>query len=71
MLDKTMLEGMMRLDDDRLAAVLKALLASVGVDAAEKRIDKRTARKIRALLGEVTDGDIERASFLAECYKNG
>lgn len=62
---------MLEMPDDRLLSMLKIVLGSAGVDLGGKQIDAKTVRKIRALLSEVTDEDIERVTYLAERYKHG
>lgn len=71
MFNKSMIDKMLEMPDDKLLAMLKLVLGSSGIDMGNKRIDAKTVRKIRALLSAVTDEDIERVSCLAEIYKNG
>ena len=69
MLTKKNIEKMLELPDDRLAAMLKLTLAAAGADASRLNPDQKTLRKLRALLREVTDADLERVSVLLELYR--
>ena len=71
MFNKKMIDKMLEMSDERLLAMLKIVLASAGIDLGKKMPDAKTVRKIRALLGEITDADIERVTYLADRYKNG
>ena len=71
MFNKKMIDKMLEMSDERLLAMLKIVLASAGIDLGKKTPDAKTVRKIRALLGEITDADIERVIYLADRYKNG
>ena len=71
MFNKKMIDKMLEMSDERLLAMLKIVLASAGIDLGKKTPDTKTVRKIRALLGEITDADIERVTYLADRYKNG
>ena len=69
MLTKKNIEKMLELPDDRLAAMLKLTLATAGADSSRLNPDPKTLRKLRALLREVTDADLERAAVLLELYR--
>lgn len=71
MFNKSMIDKMLTMPDDRLLSMLKLVLGSSGIDMGDNKIDAKTVRKIRALLSKITDDDIERVSYLAEVYKNG
>ncbi len=71
MLTKKNIEKMLELPDDRLAAMLKLTAAASGADTSNMKLDAKTVRKIRAVLSEVTDADLERASVLLERYRKG
>ena len=71
MLTKKNIDKMLELPDDRLAAVLKLTAAASGADTSNLNLDAKTVRKIRAVLSEVTDADLERASVLMERYRKG
>ena len=57
--------------DDKLITMLRIVLSGTGVDIPAKKVDAKTVSKIRAVLSEVTDDDIERVMYLADRYKNG
>ena len=71
MLTKKNIDKMLELPDDRLAAMLKLTAAASGADTSNMKLDAKTVRKIRAVLSEVTDADLERASVLLERYRKG
>ncbi|MBE6724879.1 MAG: hypothetical protein E7576_06745 [Ruminococcaceae bacterium] len=71
MLTKKNIDKMLEMPDDRLAAMLKLTLAASGADTTRLNLDGKTVRKLRAVLGEVTDADLERASALMERYRRG
>ena len=71
MLTKKTIDRMLEMPDDRLAAMLKLTLAAAGADTSQLRLDQKTVRKLRAVLGEVTDADLDRASALMERYRRG
>ena len=69
MLTKKNIEKMLEMPDDRLAAVLKLTLTAAGADASRLNPDPKSIRKLRALLREVTDADLERVSVLMDLYR--
>ena len=71
MINKKNIDKMLALPDDRLIAMLRLVLSGVGVNLGGREIDPKTVRKIRAVLTEVTDSDIERVMRLADVYKRG
>jgi hypothetical protein len=71
MINKKNIDKMLEMPDDRLISMLKLVLAGVGVNLGGREIDPKTVRKIRAVLTEVTDSDIERVMRLADIYKRG
>ncbi len=71
MFNKSMIDKMLDMPDDRLLAMLRMLLGSSGIDMGDKKIDEKTIRRIRALLSNITDADIERVTYLVDVYKHG
>ncbi len=71
MINKKNIDKMLELPDDKLWAMLKLILSGAGVNMSGKEIDEKTVRKLRAILSEITDGDIERIMYLMEVYKRG
>ena len=71
MLTKKNLDKMLEMPDDKLAAMLRLTLAASGADTSNLNLDAKTMRKLRAVLGEVTDEDLNRASVLMERYRRG
>ena len=66
-----MIEKMLEMPDEKLSAMLKIVLSTAGFDTKGKDFNERTIKKIRSLLSEVTESDIERFTYLIERYKNG
>ena len=71
MITKKNIDKMLEMPDERLWAMLKLVLGGVGVNLGGVDMNPKTVRKLRALLGEVTDADIERITHLADIYKRG
>ena len=71
MINKSMIDKMLEMPDERLLAMLRIVLGSAGIDMGKKAPDAKTVRRIRALLSEITDEDIKRVTYLADRYKNG
>ena len=71
MINKSMIDKMLEMPDDRFLAMLKIVLAGAGIDLGKKTPDAKTVKRLRALLSCITDEDIERVTYLAQCYKNG
>lgn len=71
MLNKAMINKMLEMPDERLTSMLKIVLSASGIDLGGKKLDEKTVRRLRALLSEVTDSDIERAAYLIDKYKRG
>ena len=65
------IDKMLEMPDDKLLAMLKLLMGSAGIDMGSKKIDEKSVRKIRALLSEITDEDIDRIVYLTGVYKSG
>jgi hypothetical protein len=71
MINKKNIDKMLEMPDERLWAMLKLVLGGAGVNLGSGEMNPKTVRKLRALLGEVTDNDIERVLYLADIYKRG
>ena len=74
MLNKAMIDKMLAMPDDKLLVMLKIVLSGSGVELSGKGtdgIDKKTLRKLRGVLTEITDDDIGRVTRLAEVYRHG
>jgi len=69
-----MIDRMLEMPDDRLLVMLKLVMSGSGIETTGKSMnpmDEKTVRKLRRVLAEITDGDIERITYLTEVYKNG
>lgn len=76
MITKSLIDKMLEMPDDKLLVMLKVVLSSSGLggDSHGKstgKIDEKTLRKLRRVLAEITDDDIERITYLTDIYKNG
>lgn len=71
MINKATINKMLEMPDDKLAAMLKIVLSTSGIDTGGKKPDEKTVRKLRSVLAEITDDDIERAMYLIDRYKRG
>ncbi len=74
MINKSVIDKMLEMPDDKLLVMLKIVMSSSGVNVSGKQmsqIDEKTLHKIRNVLKEVTDDDIERITYLVDIYKNG
>ncbi len=69
-LDKAMLSQMLSLPDDKLWQMVQLISAGGGMKLGEKGPSPETMTKLRAVLGEVTDADIDRVLTLIGVYKN-
>jgi len=73
-INKAMIDRMLEMPDDRLLVMLKLVMSGSGIETTGKSMnpmDEKTVRKLRRVLAEITDGDIERITHLTEVYKNG
>ena len=71
MITKKNIDQILAMPDEQMAAMLRLLLGGTGVDTSQVQTDPKSLRKIRALLEEVTDADLERVSVLLERYRRG
>jgi len=71
MMDSGAIQKMLDLPDDKLMMMLQLVLSGAGIKLPSGKIDASSVRKIRALLGEITDDDIARLTYLMECYRKG
>ena len=71
MINKSMIDTLLEMPDDKMLMMLKVVMSSAGIDMSGKKFDEKSIRKIRALLSEITDSDIDRISSLVDIYKNG
>ncbi len=71
MITKKNIDKMLAMPDDRMAAMLKIVLSTAGVDPANLNFDEKSVKKLRAVLGELTDADLERIGTLSERWRRG
>lgn len=71
MLNKSTIDKMLDMPDERLWSMIRLITSAWGVSLNDKQLDSKKLRRLRALLSEITDNDIERVLYLSERYKNG
>lgn len=75
MINKALIDKMLAMPDDKLLAMMKIILSGSGIsmsgDKKGKSADEKTLRKLRCVLAEITDEDIERMTYLTEVYQHG
>ncbi len=71
MINKAAIDKMLQMPDEKLMPMLSLLLGSSGFELGDKKLDKKRMKKLRALLTEITDGDIERIMYLSKIYNSG
>ena len=71
MLNKKSIEKLLEMPDDRLQSMIRILLAGTGIDVKNKKFDETTVRRIRSVLNEITDDDLERIEILMQRYRDG
>ncbi len=68
-LDKRMLDQMLSLPDEKLWQMFQLFAMGSGMKVGDKAPDPLNMRKLRAVLGSVTDSDITRVMELIGLYK--
>lgn len=71
MINKFAINKMLEMPDDKLVSMLRLITSAAGIDLGGKQLDAGTVKKLRAVLSEVTDEDIARATYLIDRYKRG
>lgn len=71
MLDKKAVDMLLKLDDEKLAMIIKKLATDAGVNGSSLSLGPRELGGIRSALGNATDGDIQRAAELIKLYQSG
>lgn len=67
MLDKKMIDQLLMLPDDQLLQMVQLLGGGKLVD---RSMGAETMRRVRAVLTEITDGDLDRIGTLMAVYQN-
>lgn len=67
MLDKKMLDQLLTLPDEQLLQMIQLF---GGGNGSGKLPDETKMRRIRAVLGQITDEDLRRIATLATVYQN-
>lgn len=74
MINKSVIDKLLEMPDEKLVSMLSVIMASSGINIGggqKPRFDEKSIKKLRCLLGAITDADLERIAYLAEIYKNG
>ena len=71
MITKKNIDKMLEMPDERMAAMLRIVLSAAGVDPSALSFDEKSVKKLRAVLGELTEHDLERIGALAESWRRG
>lgn len=71
MLNKNAIDKLLEMPDERLIPMIRLLLAGAGMDTSGKKFDEKNVRRIRAVLREVTETDLERIDTLMQKYREG
>jgi len=71
MLTKKTIDQMLALPDDKMAAMLRMVLAASGADPSALKLDEKSVKKLRAVLSALTDEDLARVGTLAERWRTG
>lgn len=70
-IDKKALDMLAGLPDDKLWQMLSVIASASGVRLPSDRPDEKTMAGLRSAVGELSDGDIIRASEIFSKYKEG
>ena len=65
------LKSLLSMNDDQLAAVVKALAAEAGINAKALSLDADRMRELRGALGSVTNEDLSGLSKLYDDFRRG
>lgn len=68
-IDKKTINSILGLPDDKLLQMINLLAGSMGMSSVSDKIKPETVVKIRAVLNQVTDADLDRAGELINIYK--
>ena len=68
-IDKNLLESLAAMDDDSLAASIRAIAAASGVDLSGVSFDKSKLNALRTAMRGATDEDLERAKEILKGYR--
>lgn len=71
MIRKAAINKMLELPDDKLVMMLRLVMGGAGMELPAKKIDGKSVQKLRALLEEITDSDLERLDTLVSVWKKG
>ena len=68
-IDKRTIDQFLALPDEKLWQMFQLLSMGNGMKLGDKKPDAAGMRKLRAVLGEVTDADLERVTTMIQLYK--
>ena len=71
MVTKKTIDQMLAMPDDKMAAMLRMVLAASGAEPSALKLDARSVKRIRAVLSALTEEDLARIGVLAERWRTG
>ena len=70
-IDQKTLQRLLKLNDDRLSAVIQKVASDAGIDPRALGMDTTQIQSIREALGSVTDRDLEMLNGIYQSFKQG
>lgn len=68
-LDQRMLNRLLSLNDDQLAATIQKIAAESGIDPAQLGLSAENVSEIRRVLGSVSDAELTQLNTVYESYR--
>ena len=68
-LDKKMLDRLLNMNDEQLAAVIRSIATESGIDPARLGINPENVQNIRQALGMATDEDLQKMGEVYDTYR--
>ena len=68
-LDKKMLDRLLNMNDEQLAAVIRSIATESGIDPARLGINPENVQSIRQALGMATDEDLQKMGEVYDTYR--
>ncbi len=68
-LDKKMLDRLLNMNDEQLAAVIRSIATESGIDPAQLGINPENVQNIRQALGMATDEDLQKMGEVYDTYR--
>lgn len=73
MINRNLIDKMLEMPDEKFLMMMKVVLSNSGLaqGRSSPKIDEKTLRRIRCVLAELTDDDLDRIATLTDVYKKG